>query len=67
MSMPSAQAREPQARPRRVLISFHFVSLELTAALGRTFALEPDPLGRRLCLLLEPRARTCFLCVIYSL
>ena len=26
--MPSARAREPQARPRRVLISLYFVSLE---------------------------------------
>ena len=41
MSMPSAQAREPQARPRRVLISLYFVSLELTAALGVPFALGP--------------------------
>ena len=41
MSMPSARAREPQARPRRVLISLYFVSLELTAALGLPFALGP--------------------------
>ena len=39
--MPSARAREPQARPRRVLISLYFVSLELTAALGLSFALGP--------------------------
>ena len=41
MSMPSARAREPQTRPRRVLISLYFVSLELTAALGLSFALGP--------------------------
>ena len=27
--MPSARAREPQARPRRVLLRLYFVSLEL--------------------------------------
>ena len=32
MSMPSARAREPQTRPRRVLISLYFVSLEWSSS-----------------------------------
>ena len=61
MSMPSAQAREPQARPRHVLIRLYFVSLELTAALGLSFALCPTlsdegiaPPARASCTYLSP-------------
>ena len=40
--MPSARAREPQTRPRRVLISLYFVSLETTFRLPLRDAYFPE-------------------------